>query len=146
MNFRDHVLGTFMVRCKVKTPKGGIIETEIPMLSEGDGLEFMDALNKAMAAKPPRDKSLPRRARGRTTRVSLSGDAAGRFMDTLPDPATDPMLAGLGDCQSPPVRKIREEMRDYSPEIGATVQKAYPHPNSEICPGCNQPRGKCWCG
>jgi hypothetical protein len=62
MDFRKHVLGTFMVRCKVKTPKGMILETDIPTLSEDDGKEFMEALNKAMASKPPK---LPKKTKGK---------------------------------------------------------------------------------
>lgn len=80
MNFRDHVLGTFMVRCKVKTPKGSTIETEIPMLSEEEGGKFMTALNSAMVSPPPKVKSLPKKLRGRGTRTTLSGDEAQKFM------------------------------------------------------------------
>jgi hypothetical protein len=83
MNFRDHVLGTFMVRCKVKTPKGSTIETEIPMLSEEDGAAFMTALNTAMVSKPPRVKPIPKRMRGRGTRTTFSGDEAQKFVDSL---------------------------------------------------------------
>jgi hypothetical protein len=83
MNFRDHVQGTFMIRCKVKTPKGSTIETEIPMLSEVDGREFMEALNKAMVAKPPKPKPLPKRMRGRGTRCTLDGDEAQKFVDSI---------------------------------------------------------------
>jgi hypothetical protein len=85
MNFRDHVLGTFMVRCKVKTPKGGTIETEIPMLSEEDGAKFMTALNTAMASKPPRPDPFPKRMRGHGTRTTFSGDEAQGFMDSIKD-------------------------------------------------------------
>lgn len=54
MKFRDHQEGTFMIYCKVKTPKGMVLETEIPTLGVKDGEAFMTALNTAMIAPVPK--------------------------------------------------------------------------------------------